>query len=269
MATALLVVLGLALLNADRGSGAESRISTSIVDVGSKTHLICTLNDSNTEILGHRWMKGDKVLHEDKLSDLKMEYEVDMDERAGQYFCVFLPEPVGRTSVNVAGPPKVNAVKKSEQATEGEEVVLVCKSASFPPVTNWVWYKISGAGDQVLTNNSQNKVFVVSMETKTELHIRDLDLKLDSGQYVCNGTSAEGTEQAFITLRVRSHLAALWPFLGIVAEVLVLVTIIFIYEKRRKPDEVLDDEDTGSAPLKSSGHHVNDKGKNVRQRNAS
>lgn len=114
---------------------------------------------------------------------------VDMDERAGQYFCVFLPEPVGRTSVNVAGkpcdpgaarpqlgisspyteggwaapghgpqnpvlcsplgPPKVNAVKKSEQATEGEEVVLVCKSASFPPVTNWVWYKISGAGDQV------------------------------------------------------------------------------------------------------------------------
>lgn len=73
-----------------------------------------------------------------------------------------------------------------------------------------------------------------------------------------------------VTLRVRSRLAALWPFLGIVAEVLVLVTVIFIYEKRRKPDEVLDDEDAGAAPLKSSGHHVNDdKGKNVRQRNAS
>ncbi|KAF6305829.1 basigin (Ok blood group) [Rhinolophus ferrumequinum] len=174
---------------------------------------------------------------------------VDIDKRAGQYFCVFLPETVGRASVNVEGPPKVNAVKKSEQATEREEVVLVCKSESFPPVSNWEWYKISDAGDQVLTNNSQDRIFVVSTETKTELHIRDLDLKVDSGQYICNGTSAEGSGHAVITLRVRSHLAALWPFLGIVAEVLVLVTIIFIYEKRRKPDEVLDDEDTGSAPL--------------------
>jgi len=85
--------------------------------------------------------------------------------------------------------------------------------------------------------------------------------------YPCNGTNTEGTAQAVITLRVRNRLAALWPFLGIVAEVLVLVTIIFIYEKRRKPDQVLDDEDMGSAPLKSSGN-MNDKDKNVRQRNA-
>lgn len=49
-----------------------------------------------------------------------------------------------------------------------------------------------------------------------------------------------GPGSATVNLRVRSRLAALWPFLGIVAEVLVLVTIIFIYEKRRKPDEVLD-----------------------------
>lgn len=114
---------------------------------------------------------------------------VDTDKRAGQYFCVFLPEPVGRASVDVEGevynpggdrpqlgirsphtgggwtepghgpqaavlcsppgPPKVTAVKKSEQATEGEEVVLVCKSESFPPVSSWEWYKISDAGEQV------------------------------------------------------------------------------------------------------------------------
>ena len=86
---------------------------------------------------------------------------------------------------------------------------------------------------------------MVSSETKTELHILSLDLETDPGRYACNGTNSEGTSQAVVTLRVRNRFAALWPFLGIVAEVLVLVTVIFIYEKRRKPDEVLDGEPTG------------------------
>ncbi|XP_036994968.2 basigin [Artibeus jamaicensis] len=266
MAMKLVVVLGLALLGAESGSRAESQILTSQESDGSKTRLTCTFNGSDAEILGHRWMKGDIVLKEDELRSRTTQFEVDTDESSGQYFCIFLPE-LGRTSLGVKGPPKIKAVKKSEHATEGEMVVLTCKSESFPPVTEWVWYKITEAGDQVLTNNSQNK-FVVSSDTKTELHMQNLDLEADPGQYVCNGTSTEGTDQVIITLRVRNHLAALWPFLGIVAEVLVLVIIIFIYEKRRKSDDILDDEDTGSAPLKSSGHHVNDKGKQVRQRNA-
>uniref|UniRef100_A0A9L0IR52 Basigin n=1 Tax=Equus asinus TaxID=9793 RepID=A0A9L0IR52_EQUAS len=168
-----------------------------------------------------------------------------------------------------AGRPHIKAVKKSEHATEGESVVLACKSTSFPPVTDWFWYKISESADQVITNTSQGKFLVTSSESKTELRISKLDLTTDPGQYVCNGTSTAGSGQAVISLRVRNRFAALWPFLGIVAEVLVLVTIIFVYEKRRKPDEILDDEDAGSTPLKSSGHHVNDKDKNVRQRNAS
>ncbi|CAK6445740.1 unnamed protein product [Pipistrellus nathusii] len=266
MAAAQLVVLGLVLLGVESGSGAGN-ISTSILDVGSKTRLTCTLDSSDTAILGHRWVKGDKVLQEDSEADLTTQFEVDTLESPGQYSCTFLSKPTGRTaSVNVKGPPKIKAVKKSEHATEGETVVLACKSESFPPVTQWVWYKIKGDEIEVFNNVSTNKL-VVTSETKTELHIHNLVLEADPGVYACNGTNTEGTDQAVITLRVRNRLAALWPFLGIVAEVLVLVTIIFIYEKRRKPDQVLDDEDMGSAPLKSSGN-MNDKDKNVRQRNA-
>ncbi|KAM9243632.1 basigin [Dugong dugon] len=268
MAAALLVVLAAALLGVEGFSGAEGGVSTSVDDFGPKTRLSCTLNSSTTAIEGHRWMRGDKVLKEDTLPDLTTEFEVDSDDKAGKYHCIFLPEVTGRASIKVQGLPRVIAVKKSEHANEGENIVLKCKSDSFPPVTNWVWFKKTNAEEQVIMNGSQSRFLVSSSETWSELHITNLDMSTDPGTYVCNGTNTEGTSYATVTLRVRSRLAALWPFLGIVAEVLVLVTIIFIYEKRWKPEEVLDDEDMGSTPLKSSAHHVNDKDKHIRQRNA-
>ncbi|XP_075400175.1 basigin isoform X2 [Tenrec ecaudatus] len=269
MAAALLVVLAVAALVTEGASEAEGMVSTSVEESGPKSRLICALNSSSTTIEGHRWMRGDKVLQEDKLPDLRTEYLVSANESGGHYTCIFLPEPAGRASIPVKGPPRVYAVKKSEHASEGESITLKCKSDSHPPVTQWVWYKKVDATEQVLANGSQSKVMVRSWEGHTELHIENLDMESDPGTYVCNGTSSMGTHSATLTLRVRSRLAALWPFLGIVAEVLVLVTIIFIYEKRRKPEEVLDDEDMGSAPLKSSGHSVNDKDKQIRQRNSS
>lgn len=245
-------------------------VTTSVQSGESWVRLTCTLNNSATGVTGHRWLKGDKLLKEDDQQDLTTKYEVTGDDRFGEYSCLFLPEDTGKATLTVDGPPRIKAAKKSEHANEGDSVTLLCKSESFPSVTTWVWYKVADSGDQVIQNGSQSRFFISHSEARSELHIKDLDLASDPGEYACNGTSLQGTDAAVVTLRVRSRLAALWPFLGIVAEVLVLVTVIFIYEKRRKPDEVLDDEDAGAAPLKSSGHHVNDdKGKNVRQRNAS
>ncbi|XP_011747785.1 basigin isoform X2 [Macaca nemestrina] len=248
-------------------------VSTSVENIGSKTLLTCSLNDSSTEVTGHRWLKGGAVLKEDTLPGQKTDFEVDSDDLGGEYSCVFLPEPTGRADIQLdallSGAPRVKAVKSSEHVSEGETAVLACKSESLPPVTTWVWYKITDSGDQVIVNGSQGRFFVSSSQGRSELRIENLNMEADPGKYACNGTSSEGTDQATVTLRVRSHLAALWPFLGIVAEVLVLVTIIFIYEKRRKPEDVLDDDDAGSAPLKSTGQHLNDKGKKVRQRNSS
>ncbi|XP_028714380.1 basigin isoform X1 [Peromyscus leucopus] len=244
-------------------------ISTSIREKDSKTYFTCTLNSSAVDILGHRWMRGGKVLQEDTLPDLQMQYSVDTHDSAGEYSCIFLPEPVGRGSIFVEGPPRIKVGKKSEHASEGETVRLVCKSdSSHPPVIQWTWFKTSDSGDQVITNGSESKYLVISTPERSELTISNLDMNSDPGTYLCNATNSQGTAQERITLRVRSRLAALWPFLGIVAEVLVLVTIIFIYEKRRKPDQSLDEDDPGAAPLKGSSHHLNDKDKNVRQRNA-
>ncbi|XP_037360784.1 basigin [Talpa occidentalis] len=269
MAAAAVFLAGLALLGARGGSGAESRIWTSIDDAGAKIRLTCGMNDSAVDITGHRWMKGGKVLREDGLPDLRTNYEVDAAERSGEYSCIFLPEHAGRASIQVRGPPIVKAKKSSENADEGDKVVLVCSSDAQPPILTWTWHKMNESGDQVITNTSRSdKYIVVSSDKETKLQILNLDVDEDAGKYSCSASNGEGEGKAVVTLRVRRHLAALWPFLGIVAEVLVLVTIIFIYEKRRKPDEVLDDDDPGSAPLKSTGPHVNDKDQNVRQRNA-
>ena len=73
------------------------------------------------------------------------------------------------------------------------------------------------------------------------------------------------TSQTIILLHVQNRSATLWPFLGVVAKALVLITVIFIYEKWWKPDKVLDDDDMGLAPLKGN-RHMNTKGKNLCQR---
>lgn len=71
----------------------------------------------------------------------------------------------------------------------------------------------------------------------------------DRGYYICVGTNElmEEPSRAESFARVKDKLAALWPFLGICAEVFVLCAIILIYEKRRNKTD-LDESDTDQSP---------------------
>lgn len=79
-----------------------NNISISIVDVGSKTRLTCTLDSSDTDILGHRWMKGERVLQEDSEPDLTTHYECVRPMEAPMPHVLVLAEE-GWTSLQGAG----------------------------------------------------------------------------------------------------------------------------------------------------------------------
>lgn len=66
----------------------------------------------------------------------------------------------------------------------------------------------------------------------------------DRGVYTCFGSNTVMSKhdidaaQSESMVRVKDKLAALWPFLGICAEVFILCTIILIYEKRRNKTDL-------------------------------
>ncbi|XP_033926655.1 basigin [Melopsittacus undulatus] len=245
-------------------TGTSPDIKAYVTSGSGKLVLACNMTGQYLPTQGHEWMREGKVLQKDADTSAFTSYTIEgkMEEHSGVYECVYKTNPVIKAHLNISVAPKVTAYKKSEHGNEGDTGVLVCKSSSFPPVTSWIWYK---HGQEPIINGS-GRYIIKSSGNKTELRILKLNIEEDSGDYHCNATNAYGQGSATVNLRVRSRFAALWPFLGIVVEVLVLVTAIFIYEKRRNRDEVLDDGDGGSAPLKSNA--TNHKDKNVRQRNA-
>ncbi|XP_042198842.1 neuroplastin b isoform X3 [Callorhinchus milii] len=232
--------------------------------------LHCNLTSAPNPTSGSYWMKnGEEISGTRNVSASNItEYKISKARAdvAGEYLCVFTfqTSPSANASIEIKAAPDIIGHKRSENKNEGQIALLYCKSVGYPhPV--WTWRK-KVKGEFAELNNSTGRFYINNKDNYTELVIEDLQLNEDPGEYMCNATNHIGSQSFVTILRVRSNLAPLWPFLGVVAEIILLTVIIVVYEKRKRPDEVPDDDEPVSGPMKTNSTN-NHKDKNLRHRN--
>uniref|UniRef100_U5EQY7 Putative basigin n=1 Tax=Corethrella appendiculata TaxID=1370023 RepID=U5EQY7_9DIPT len=192
-----------------------------------------------------------------KVESLKSRYNIIKEEHkfiidralesdAGLYTCSV--KSLGESSeIRVIANVAVKLPSNSP-VVEGEKLTITCIVVGTDPELSWrvgnETYSES-EGRIILQEDATSKIknSVLIIESAT------LD---DRNEYVCEARNKASdlrniSVQSATYVRVKGKLAALWPFIGICAEVFVLCAIILIYEKRRNKTD-LEESDTDQSP---------------------
>lgn len=199
----------------------------------------------------------------------------------GSYSCKYKTE--FSAEFNLAPFFRLNHLETSTNVVAGDDLLIHCKVKDSNTEDNpgqkgliFTWSrKPEGSdpdkveGEPAVSDGDGLEPHIKQIRTNEEtkhesfLKIEDANYK-DRAYYECRVTNEGGQEATIRTLvRVKDKYAALYPFIGIVAEVVVLVLVIFICERRKTNNDDVDDDEDDSNGAVGGGARNNS---NVRQR---
>uniref|UniRef100_T1J7C0 Ig-like domain-containing protein n=1 Tax=Strigamia maritima TaxID=126957 RepID=T1J7C0_STRMM len=231
-------------------TNAEESEDAFIIHLQRKFQLHCNVTTTPEDIqpIGVEWYLNDeRVVANERIQIWKnnsLFIQKALERDCGLYSCkVNVTDFDYNNTILVQSKPFLTASFKglSVNKIEGETLRINCTAEGFPkPQIYWLKDNVN------ISDSNNTRYSIEGNQTLSYLNIIDLE-ESDRANYSCIAISPTGEISEFIFLRVKDKLAALWPFLGIIAEVAVLCTIIFIYEKRRAKQE-FDESDTDQSP---------------------
>lgn len=249
---------------------------------GDNATLSCRMNftgDSDNKLF---WYKDGKLIENSPTEDdEKPKYVIDANnftltvfqierDDIGEYTCQFQLESGNHSKIaTIYAVPRIvgSHEVKSKNLVQGDPLVLECHAWGLPtPTVEWLkeGAPLNMTDDRISISNYTNDDgdFVEG----GKLRIENMDYP-DRAHYICNATNDEGQTSHSVYIRVKDKLAALWPFLGICAEVAILCAIIFIYEKKRAKQLEEEERKEEADHLTNSNDHKGGKDE-VRHRKA-
>ncbi|KAM4576692.1 embigin [Odontesthes bonariensis] len=180
---------------------------------------------------------------ENEQYNLRKVFIINSEENLGNYSCLFGNE--AKIDFIVAAPHIRDVRDKPIVSYVGDSVVMTCKMEETQPMpTSWNWYKDNGTDkEQIFAAAAPQRYEITIKKWKTRLQVKNLT-QADSGPYYCGAVYAIGTSMSHVELKVITFMEPLKPFISILIEVVILVTAILIYERKRS--RKIDEEENGT-----------------------